>query len=91
MPQRMFADVTQAGRLLHGAEQQAHGDAGYQRVGKRAEHEGRQADRQAALRLRPGQRRQLAADSAAARAERRKAAARAKAEHPFLYVKRRFG
>ena len=30
----------------------------------------------------------LAADSAA---ERRKAAGRAKVEHPFLYVKRRFG
>ena len=31
------------------------------------------------------------AHSAAARAERRKAAVRAKVEHPFLYVKRRFG
>jgi IS5 family transposase len=30
-------DVTQAGRLLHGQEQPAFGDAGYRGVGKRAE------------------------------------------------------
>ena len=34
---------------------------------------------------------QLAPGSKEARAERRKASVRAKAEHPFLYVKRHFG
>ena len=83
------ADVTQVGRLLHGREEQVHGDAGYQGVGKRPEHRERALDWQVAMK--PGRRRQLAAGSAAAQAERRKAAVRAKVEHPFLYVKRRFG
>ncbi len=83
------ADVTQVGLLLHGGEEQVHGDAGYQGVEKRPEQRERALDWQVAMR--PGRRRQLAADSAAAQAERRKAAVRAKVEHPFLYVKRRFG
>ena len=83
------ADVTQVGRLLHGREEQVHGDAGYQGVGKRPEPRERALDWQVAMK--PGRRRQLAAGSAAAQAERRKAAVRAKVEHPFLYVKRRFG
>jgi IS5 family transposase len=33
----------------------------------------------------------LASESAAALAEQRKASVRAKVEHPFLWVKRRFG
>ena len=38
-----------------------------------------------------GQRRLLDRDGAEAAAEKRKASVRAKVEHPFLYVKRRFG
>ena len=83
------ADITQVGRLLHGAEQQVHADAGYQGVEKRPEHRARVLDWQVAMR--PGRRRQLAAGSATAQMERRKAQVRAKVEHPFLYVKRHFG
>ncbi len=52
------------------------------------EHRGRAMDWQVALR--PGQRRRLPPGSVAAQVERRKAAIRAKVEHPFLYVKRHF-
>ena len=65
------------------------GDAGYAGVARRPEHQGRVIDWQVALR--PGQRRRLPPDSAAAQAEQRKASLRAKVEHPFLYVKRHFG
>ena len=82
-------DVTQAGALLHGAEQQVWGDAGYVGVQKRPEHQGRAVTWNVALK--PGQRRKLAPESAAALAEQRKASVRAKVEHPFLWVKRRFG
>lgn len=44
------ADVTQAGNLLHGAEELVLGDAGYQGVHKRPEHEGREVDWHIALR-----------------------------------------
>lgn len=81
-------DVTQAYRLLHGGERQVWGDAGYVGVQKRAEHQGRAVTWQVALK--PGQRRKLAEGSAAAVAEQEKASIRAKVEHPFLYVKRRF-
>ena len=83
------ADITQVPRLLHGAETQVWGDAGYTGVARRPEHRGRAIDWQVALRT--GQRRRLAPRSAAAQAERRKASIRAKVEHPFLYVKRHFG
>ncbi len=83
------ADFTQVPRLLHGAETQVWGDAGYVGVARRPEHRGRAIDWQVALRT--GQRRRLAPSSAAAQAERRKASIRAKVEHPFLYVKRHFG
>ena len=83
------ADITQVPRLLHGAETRVWGDAGYEGVARRPEHQGRPVDWQVALR--PGQRRRLAPGSAAAQAERRKASTRAKVEHPFLYVKRHFG
>ena len=82
-------DVTQAAALLHGAEQQVWGDAGYVGVQKRPEHQGRAVTWNVALK--PGQRRKLAPESAAALAEQRKASVRAKVEHPFLWVKRRFG
>ena len=83
------ADITQVPHLLHGAETQVWGDAGYTGVARRPEHRGRAIDWQVARRT--GQRRRLAPDSAAAQAERRKASIRAKVEHPFLYVKRHFG
>ena len=41
--------------------------------------------------MRPGQRRKLKIGSEEAAREKRKASVRAKVEHPFLYVKRRFG
>ena len=41
--------------------------------------------------MRPGRRRHLEPASYEALAEKRKASVRAKVEHPFLYVKRRFG
>ena len=83
------ADITQGPRLLHGAETQVWGDAGYAGVARRPEHRGRRIDWQVARR--PGQRRRLAPGSPAAQAEQRKASIRAKVEHPFLYVKRHFG
>ena len=84
-----IADVTEAHRLLHGAESAVWGDAGYQGVAKRPEHAGSGVSWQVALH--PGLRRLLAPGGAEAEAERRKASLRAKAEHPFLYVKRHFG
>ena len=82
-------DVTVAHRLLHGGETEAWGDAGYQGVAKRPEHAG--AGVRWRVALRPRLRRQLPPGSPAARAEREKASVRAKGEHPFLDVKRRFG
>ena len=82
-------DVTEAHRLLHGDEARVWGDAGYQGVHRREEHRARPVDWQVAMR--PGRRRQLEPGSEEALAERRKASIRAKVEHPFLYVKRRFG
>ena len=83
------SDVTAAHRLLHGAERRVWGDAGYQGVGKRPENDGGAVDWRVALK--PGKRRALAPDSAAAACERARASVRAKVEHPFLYLKRRFG
>ncbi len=84
-----IADVTEVHRLLHGAESAVWGDAGYQGVEKRPEHAGSEVSWQVAMR--PGLRRLLPPGGAEAQAERRKASVRAKAEHPFLYVKRHFG
>ena len=83
------ADVTQACVLLHGDETEAWGDAGYQGVDKRPENRGCDVAWQVAMK--PGKRRLLDRDGAEAAAEKRKASVRAKVEHPFLYVKRRFG
>ena len=82
------ADVTQA-CVLHGDETEAWGDAGYQGVDKRPENRGCGVAWQVAMK--PGKRRLLDRDGAEAAAEKRKASVRAKVEHPFLYVKRRFG
>ena len=82
-------DVTETPRLLHGGETQVWGDAEYQGVDKRPENRDLEVEWQVALR--PGQRRKLEAGSDEAVREKRKASVRAKVEHPFLYVKRRFG
>ena len=82
-------DVTEAHRLLHGVEKRVWGDAGYQGVSKRDENKGLEVEWRVAMR--PSQRRQLEPGSEAAVEERRKASIRAKVEHPFLWVKRRFG
>ena len=81
--------LTQACVLLHGDETEAWGDAGYQDVDKRPENRGCGVAWQVAMK--PGKRRLLDRDGAEAAAEKRKASVRAKVEHPFLYVKRRFG
>ena len=82
-------DVTEAHRLLHGREKRVWGDAGYQGVAKRDENRGLDVEWRVAMR--PGRRRQLERVSEEAIEERRKASIRAKVEHPFLWVKRRFG
>ena len=82
-------DVTEAHRLLHGREKQVWGDAGYQGVSKRDENRDLNVEWRVAMR--PGRRRQLERGSETAVEERRKASIRAKVEHPFLWVKRRFG
>ena len=82
-------DVTEAHRLLHGGEKRVWGDAGYQGVAKRDENRGLDVEWRVAMR--PGRRRQLERGSEEAVEERRKASIRAKVEHPFLWVKRRFG
>ena len=82
-------DVTEAHRLLHGGEKRVWGDAGYQGVAKREENMGLDVEWRVAMR--PSRRRQLEPGSKEAVEERRKASIRAKVEHPFLWVKRRFG
>ena len=82
-------DVTQTHRLLSGEERQVWGDAGYTGVQKRPENLGLAVEWQVAMKL--GQRRKLEPDSGAAMGEKVKASIRAKVEHPFLTVKRRFG
>jgi IS5 family transposase len=84
-------DVTQAGALLHGEEQAAFGDAGYQGVHKRPEAAGPSWH----VAMRPGLRRRLnpfiAPELIAEQLEQAKASIRAKVEHPFRVVKQQFG
>ena len=86
------SDIAGANTLLHGEESVAFGDAGYQGIDKRPDakkgvtwHIGMQ----------PGKRRALdkgnEADSLLEKAEKLKAAVRAKVEHPFRVIKRQFG
>jgi transposase, IS5 family len=82
-------DITQAGNLLHGEEERVAGDAGYQGIDKREEHQGRKVSWQ--ISMRPGRRRQLEPGGEEAGREKKKASIRAKVEHPFYYVKRMFG
>ena len=82
-------DVRETPRLLHGGETQVWGDAGYLGVDKRPENRDLEVEWQVAMR--PGRRRKLEPGSEAALEEKQKASIRAKVEHPFLWVKRRFG
>jgi transposase, IS5 family len=84
-------DVTQAGALLHGQEEDAYGDAAYQGAHKRPEA----AKPTWHVAMRPGLRRRLnpfiEPDWVAEQAEKLKASVRAKVEHPFRVLKRQFG
>ncbi len=85
-------DVTQAHALLHGDERHAFGDAGYQGVEKREENPAHTVCWHVALR--PGKRKALPdtpTGRIAEQIEQCKASIRAKVEHPFHYLKNRFG
>ena len=85
-------DVTQAHKLLHGEEDDAVGDAGYQGVQKRPEAK---ADVNWHVAMKPGKRKALdlndPAQAITDKIERVKASIRAKVEHPFRVVKKQFG
>ena len=76
-------DLTPVPELLHGCERLVWGDAGYQGIPKRPEHQDRDVHWHVALR--PGVRRTLDPDSPAARVERAKSSLRAQVEHPFRF------
>ena len=84
-------DLNMAGALLHGDEEAAFGDAGYQGVHKRTEAAGPTWH----VAMRPGLRRKLnpfiEPDFVAERVEKMKASIRSKVEHPFRVIKRQFG
>ena len=82
-------DITETDKLLHGEEKAIWGDAGYIGVEKRDEHAEREVEWHIAQR--PGKRKTLRKKSAIEKYEKLKAQIRAKVEHPFLVVKRRFG
>ena len=79
----------EAHRLLRGGEREAWGDAGYQGAERRPELADSEVEWRVAMR--PGRRRALPPDSPLARRERQRASLRAKVDHPFLFIKRRFG
>jgi IS5 family transposase len=85
------SDVTQAEALLHGEEEIAFGDAGYQGAHKRPEA----MMKNWLVAMRPGKRRKLdpdnPRDAIVNEIERLKASVRAKVEHPFRVIKRQFG
>ena len=84
-------DLNMAGALLHGDEEAAFCDAGYQGVHKRPEAQGPTWH----VAMRRGLRRKLnpfiEPDFVAERVEKIKAGIRAKVEHPFRVSKRQFG
>jgi IS5 family transposase len=85
-------DVLEGNSLLHGQEEDAFGDAGYQGVNKRPDAK---ADVSWHIAMRPGKRKTLdkndPRDALTDRKEKAKAAIRAKVEHPFRVIKRQFG
>jgi IS5 family transposase len=84
-------DLNMAGVLLHGEEEAAFGDAGYQGVHKRPEAAGPTWH----VAMRPSKRKKLnpfiEPEFVAERVEKMKASIRAKVEHPFRVIKRQFG
>ena len=86
------SDIAEANTLLHGEENVAFGDAGYQGVEKRPDAT---KDVTWHVAMRPGKRRALnkenAADVMIDKAQKLKASIRAKVEHPFRVIKRQFG
>ena len=82
-------DITEAHNLLHGGETVVWGDAGYQGVHKREENSGLEVEWRVAMRL--GKRRKLEPEREEALVEKEKASVRAKVEHPFQRLKRKFG
>lgn len=83
------ADIVEAHHLLHGGEAVAYGDAGYRGVEKRPEH--RDSGVEWRVARSPAERRALDPEGDEACRERAKASVRAKVEHTFFDVKRRFG
>lgn len=85
-------DVVEGNSLLHGQEEVAFGDAGYQGVHKRPDA---YAQVHWHVAMRPGLRRALdlnePIDALLAAREKLKASVRAKVEHPFRVIKRQFG
>ena len=86
------SDVTEANALLHGAETDAFGDAGYQGAHKRTDAKPEVTWH---ISMRPGKRAALdkrkAVDALIDQVEQIKASIRAKVEHPFRVIKRQFG
>ena len=86
------SDIAEANSLLHGEENVAFGDAGYQGVEKRPDAT---KDITWHVAMRPGKRKVLnienEADALTHKAEKLKAGIRAKVEHPFRVIKRQFG
>ena len=87
------SDVAHAHRLLHGHEQHALGDSGYQGVDKRAEHQGSNVTWHIAMRK--GLRKVLDTSTKLGQLkeqyEKTKASIRAKVEHAFRIIKQQFG
>lgn len=87
-------DVTQVAGLLHGKEQHAWGNAGYQGVDKRQEMQGCKAKITWHVAMRPGKRKALDPErelhKLLDKAERLKTSVRAKVEHPFRIIKQQF-
>ena len=85
-------DVVEANSLLHGAEADVFGDAGYQGADKRPDAKDAVAWHVA---MKPGKRRALdktrLVNQLIDQLERLKASVRAKVEHPFRVIKRQFG
>ena len=85
-------DVVEGNALLHGEEEVAFGDAGYQGVNKRPDAN---AKVQWRIAMRPGLRKKLdktdPVDALVNKVEYLKASVRAKVEHPFRVIKRQFG
>ena len=87
-----ISDVTEGNSLLHGQEEEAYGDAGYQGIENRPDAK---KDVLWHIAMRPGKRAALdlenKRDALTEKIEKAKAGIRAKVEHPFRVIKRQFG